>query len=126
MANLQEILEASDIQTNLDFGDGHVKVAEESADTSVNLDKDSIEKLAEVLDALGEEDSIIDEMAKIAVLKDMLDVSELTEDDKTMLKEAGLILPPFADREPDLNRFKYLAERLADGEALLPAGESNE
>ncbi len=125
MANLQEILEASNIDVNLNFDNSLIKVAEGSPDTSVNLDKDSIEKLAEVLDALSEEDSLVDEMAKMAVLSDMLGVSQLGEEDKELLKKAGLTLPPFASEEPDVNRFKFLAEQVKAGKLLL-AGESNE
>ena len=124
MASLLEIL----AESNITLGDdeSQVKLASGELDTSVNLDKDSIEKLAETLDAFGEEDSLLDEMAKIAVLQDMINLVEASDEHKAILKEAGLALPPYAETEPDRNRFEYLAERIANGERLLPGGTAND
>jgi hypothetical protein len=40
---------------------------------NIDTSKDGVEKIASVLEALSEEDTLIDELAKLAVISDLLD-----------------------------------------------------
>lgn len=41
--------------------------------SEINTSKDEVEKIASVLEALSEEDTLLDELAKLAVISDLLD-----------------------------------------------------